>query len=821
MAVSKDPSITNSQNQGFVSSTKTSPNSPAKITKKTSNPVPSEEKVTFGKSIVDRSISKRLEERSDQKKAIDDVLEGLKTNDRGQLIRPCGSGKSLISQRIIEAYGQKTNLVLVPSLSLLKQSLEGFHHNRKKAFDYQCVCSDAEVNASQKNYPISHDFSDFGKLSQVSTDPKHVAQFLKSKTRKQKIIFSTYQSLPSVCEALSQTETTIDLVLADEAHKTAGDISTNFALVHDSSALPASKRVYITATPRVLGSVKNTQTTKRVACMNNEKIYGPVLHEMSFKEAIDEGIILDYEVVICEIDIAKFPAKLQACYQTNHRDPHVNEEINKAALKRVVDQYGCKKIMSFHTLNQHAERFAFLMSSELGFHSVHVNGSMSAKSRQNKFDQYSSSAKTSLITNAQCLCEGVDLPDTDAVFYADRKESPVSIIQSAGRCMRKPKTNMEKSHGLIIVPIVRDPVKQGDKIWGNWDKLVEIVTALAENDERMISYILDPSAKQGHSNSSSTRPKISFMQDMDSGFNYDLSEHFHLRVLKTSKTNINKLRFPDFQSLCDAIHKKKIERPPSTKRWFDAESKTSRFCSFSLAQQLFRLDYPEEQATPNNIAAKIWGKDDKISFDTFEQLIQTINEMNIARPLDINAWFRQQSKQGLLCGPGRAMSLFAKAQPTQDHTITNLGNHLWQEKSKITFNSFDDLVQAIRDRGIDRPGDIGQWFHQESNAGNLCSLMRAKTLFSHKYPNTNTTPSNIASEIWPEDIKVNFETFDDLASTARKIKRKRPKNVYKWFAEQSKLGKICGFDLAKTLFKQSYQNKEASVTNIADYIWAI
>jgi superfamily II DNA or RNA helicase len=56
-----------------------------------------------------------------QKEAIKDVVLGLEQYGKGQLILPCGAGKTLTSYWITKKLKAKKVLVLVPSLALLKQ----------------------------------------------------------------------------------------------------------------------------------------------------------------------------------------------------------------------------------------------------------------------------------------------------------------------------------------------------------------------------------------------------------------------------------------------------------------------------------------------------------------------------------------------------------------------------------------------------------------------------------------------------------------------------------------------------------------------------
>jgi predicted helicase len=50
-------------------------------------------------------------------------VKGFQLADRGQLIMACGTGKTLTALFIAERLESKRTLVLLPSLSLLKQTL--------------------------------------------------------------------------------------------------------------------------------------------------------------------------------------------------------------------------------------------------------------------------------------------------------------------------------------------------------------------------------------------------------------------------------------------------------------------------------------------------------------------------------------------------------------------------------------------------------------------------------------------------------------------------------------------------------------------------
>ena len=77
--------------------------------------------------------------------AIRATVKGFKGTDRGQLLMACGTGKTLAAMWIAERLDSKRTLILVPSLSLLAQTLREWSANATKPFDYLAVCSDETV----------------------------------------------------------------------------------------------------------------------------------------------------------------------------------------------------------------------------------------------------------------------------------------------------------------------------------------------------------------------------------------------------------------------------------------------------------------------------------------------------------------------------------------------------------------------------------------------------------------------------------------------------------------------------------------------------
>ena len=166
-----------------------------------------------------------------QQDALKDVIEGLKTNDRGKLIMACGTGKTFTSLKIAEKQTGENGFVLflVPSLSLLSQTLSDWKQQSARPMKAFAVCSDSTIGkknkagdvdslmtANELNYPATTDAVSLA---------KQINNALSSRTEQSgmTVIFSTYQSIDVIAVAQnSHGMQPFDLVICDEAHRTAG-----------------------------------------------------------------------------------------------------------------------------------------------------------------------------------------------------------------------------------------------------------------------------------------------------------------------------------------------------------------------------------------------------------------------------------------------------------------------------------------------------------------------------------------------------------------------------------------------------------------------
>jgi predicted helicase len=185
----------------------------------------------------------------DQIEALTRISGTLAKSDRAHVVMACGTGKTLVALWAVETLKPKTVLVLVPSLTLLQQTLDEWTRQNSwgRDFTYLCVCSDPTVVSKDRNDPIHLDATDLD--FRVDTSPDEVRRFIVTNTPGVKVVFATYHSSPVVSQGVSGLAP-FDIAIFDEAHKTTGRQGGLFAHSLSNENIKIHKRLFLTATPR-------------------------------------------------------------------------------------------------------------------------------------------------------------------------------------------------------------------------------------------------------------------------------------------------------------------------------------------------------------------------------------------------------------------------------------------------------------------------------------------------------------------------------------------------------------------------------------------
>lgn len=402
---------------------------------------------------------------------------------RAQLVMACGTGKTLVGRWYAQQINAAVTVVVVPSLNLLAQTVQEWRADVDWLFETLITCSDPSTANSR-----GEDVGDRDDVAlpfwatmraRVSTNVAVVADRLIQACDGSRpiVIFSTYHSVHVVAEAARHAGVSVDLVLADEAHLLAGQSRPEFRVVLGDQ-LPARRRLCMTATPVIKAAVPSETDGAARWSMDDTEVFGPVAYRLDFAEAIAHKLLADYQVCIFET-----PGH-------GHRPDPVAALI--AASRR-----GVSSVLSFHGRVAKARAFAAAIDGLLlpdGRRVVAraVAGTDSAVTRAQALSLFSTRSPDELVvvSSAQCLTAGVDIPSVDGVLFADPKDSDVDVVQAVGRALRPAPG---KTTGLVMIPVCVPADLDDDSVLssGAFATVWRILRGLRSMDPRLVDEVVD------------------------------------------------------------------------------------------------------------------------------------------------------------------------------------------------------------------------------------------------------------------------------------------------------------------------------------------
>ena len=469
----------------------------------------------------------KFELRPDQREAIDKCVEGFKQEDRGKLILPCGVGKTFTALKLAEEMVGKggTVLYLVPSIALLGQAMREWSRQADPEIQHRYigVCSDEKAGAQSEDSGVAE------LAMPVTTGYESIGQALSANaSTKMTVVFATYQSIGRISQAQrGYWPREFDLILCDEAHRTTGveqSSSTKgvspFTMVHGQNHVRARKRLYMTATPRIYSDAAKTKAMNlgdvSLYSMDDETLYGPEFHRMSFADAVDRGLLSDYRVLVLNIDESVAAAVLQRAIAAKREmeiplddaakligcasalfDPTAtdDEESHRPLLRAISFSNTIKSSKTIQREWSDVVNDAAQLLPETSHNRQrtcvveHVDGTMNALQRAKKLDWLRESEadeyEVRVLSNARCLSEGVDVPALDAVLFMQPRRSQVDVVQAVGRVMR---TAPGKQYGYVILPIVIPADEDAATALDNnkrYEVVWQVLQALRSHDERL------------------------------------------------------------------------------------------------------------------------------------------------------------------------------------------------------------------------------------------------------------------------------------------------------------------------------------------------
>ncbi|MCY4653826.1 MAG: DEAD/DEAH box helicase family protein [Dehalococcoidia bacterium] len=468
---------------------------------------------------------------------------------RGRIILPCGTGKTRISLRIIEELTSQGELsiVLCPSIALVAQIRREYLQYAAVPMDVLAVCSDITAgydprkegrrNATADPTVDNSNVSASEVKGRVTTDAGEIAAWMRQDVLGDgiKVLIGTYQSSGRVSEALLQTDTRARVLIADEAHRTAGLKRKNsksaaaseeekrlrdFTVCHDSRRFPATYRVYQTATPRIYdGRAATGNPNWIVRSMDDETTFGVELYRKSYMEAVRNRWLSDYRIIALGINDpeafetanilakntkSKGRTKLTTtdylrglAFALTMGGATQGEEVDIRSCIAFMNTVDKSKNMAEDLQTDNVKKWVSRWLDENAdgrsvsdYSLEHLDASSNAAARETAKGRLAiaNTENPHGIVNVGIFGEGTDSPSLSAVAFLEARKSPIDVVQAVGRAMR---TAPDKEMGYIVCPIVIPPTADPEKWLSNsnmeegWQELGQILLALRAHDQRI------------------------------------------------------------------------------------------------------------------------------------------------------------------------------------------------------------------------------------------------------------------------------------------------------------------------------------------------
>jgi predicted helicase len=473
-------------------------------------------KYRFGDTSSSLAAAEPKKLRPHQSEALEAVLGGFDEQDRGKLVMACGTGKTFTSLRIAEHAVPRGGsvLFLVPSIALLSQTLREWTADANDPLRAFAVCSDTKVGKDSEDlrltdlsFPATTNAAALVESASAGSNPLGLT-----------VYFSTYQSIDVIHQAQGLGLPEFDLVVCDEAHRTAGVLDVEkqspFVRVHDAGYIAASRRLYMTATPKIYGEAaksKAKDAAVELASMDREDLFGREFHRLGFGEAVERDLLTDYKVLVLAVSTDAVSAEFQQQFKTDDYELNLDDAARIAGIYKAFGKSGVeglspddrapmRRAVAFSRSIKDSQHIASLLNENraiadglladenpLVLEAEHVDGTMNVMVRNSRIDWLKAPAEgntTRILTNARCLSEGVDVPSLDAVIFLNSRDSQVDVVQSVGRVMRKLEG---KQYGYIILPIAIPAGVEPEQALNDNAKykvVWEVLRALRAHDER-------------------------------------------------------------------------------------------------------------------------------------------------------------------------------------------------------------------------------------------------------------------------------------------------------------------------------------------------
>lgn len=420
------------------------------------------------------------------------VKAEFEISDRATVVSPCATGKTLLELAIARPF--RRVLILEPSLALIRQTLQRARaENILEGRTLLCVCSD--VGIARDEWKV-----DEGELGiPVTTEATRIREVIGG-AQGDLFTFCTYQSLPLLAAGLP-TGFEFDLGIFDECHRTAGPVEKRFGAGLSDKVIRIRKRLFATATPRVF-SDRGALPLKRAVShsMDDVEVYGRIAFQMSNRDAIEKGIICDYQVLVSATTEAVARDAIERAREMILPQGQIPVErvASQLAVLKAIEVCGARRVVTYHSTIAEAQDFSadvLDLFHDAGVSTFHIYGAMPSSQREAVIEAFLACEGPSLISNARCLSEGVDVPAIDLIALMNKKESVGDVVQILGRAQRP---YPGKATGYIMLPLFINGDQPPEQALSNSELAItwEILHTILETDEAPTDFHVERAARE-------------------------------------------------------------------------------------------------------------------------------------------------------------------------------------------------------------------------------------------------------------------------------------------------------------------------------------
>jgi predicted helicase len=439
-----------------------------------------------------------------QQQALHDLNQAwTQGHPRATLTMPCGTGKTVVMAGLLDTDpAVHRTLVFVPTVRLLVQTANVLRNARPTA-RLIAVCNTQGATDNDFTQPSSPDPDDIDTDQAaaalhvtITTEPIHLATLLADSP--DALVVATYASAPTVAAATGTAGITWDLLICDEAHRTAGTTDKAWALPLDDTALPARRRMFATATIRAVTPPDDPDPDTppiEILSMTSVTDYGPTIAPLSLRAAIDARQLSDYRVAT--IGVSEDAALELLADEADAHNLDLHSAAAQLALLRAAElNPHLRSVMVFHNRIDASRTWAaqFRALAKATGKSVrvfHVDGTNDPRHVTAALNALADPGDNLVVvSNCRLLAEGVDVPALDAVMFAAPRTGAPDIVQIVGRALR-PHPDGHHRTALVILPVLHrqhDTASTEDRVARTrYLTAWQVLTVLAEEDEMIFN----------------------------------------------------------------------------------------------------------------------------------------------------------------------------------------------------------------------------------------------------------------------------------------------------------------------------------------------